>query len=182
MKKLILNSCGFIGLISLSIIGHVSADNTNSNLKTSTASNVSANDADFFQKAAQIGLFELRAAEVASTRAIMKNTKSYASMLAMEHNKNNDQLKALAASKNVQLPDQLNDDHQKHLKDLQKENYKDFDESYIEEMIEGHKDAIYLFEKTAKDSKDADIRAYANNTLPALKKHLQAAQAIDKKN
>ena len=47
-------------------------------------------------------------------------------------------------------------------------------------MIDRHKSGIKLYEDAAKDANDADIKAFANNTLAKLRMHLDSAQAIKK--
>ncbi|MBA3582011.1 MAG: DUF4142 domain-containing protein [Gammaproteobacteria bacterium] len=155
--------------------------NVNNNMKASKAPALSANDKMFFEKAAQIGLYEVKAGNVAVTRGVNAETKSFGKMMTTDHADNNNELKALAMKKSVTLPTALDDKHQKMLEKLQKEDAKDFDDNYADNMVKGHKDAIELCETTAKDTKDADIRAFANKTLPVLRKHLQAAENLDKK-
>ena len=47
-------------------------------------------------------------------------------------------------------------------------------------MVKGHKDAISKFEKASKDCDDADIRAWALATLPALRTHLDHSLTCQK--
>jgi len=59
---------------------------------------------------------------------------------------------------------------------------KEFDRDYIEQMVQGHKKDIELFETAADDTKlDADLRAYTKRTLPTLRDHLNQAQTIQSK-
>lgn len=54
-----------------------------------------------------------------------------------------------------------------------------FDRSYVNAMVADHQKAIDEFTARTK-SADADVRAFAEKTLPALKDHLQRAQALQK--
>jgi putative membrane protein len=56
-----------------------------------------------------------------------------------------------------------------------------FDSRYIHEMIAGHTEAIGVFTKEAADAQNADLKAYASATLPALHKHLDGAKDLEKK-
>lgn len=149
--------------------------------KTSAPSVVSHEDREFFQKAAQTGMLEMQAASLATSRAMTPDTKTFASTMATEHAANNEELKTLATSKGVTLPTQLDRKHRGILKELQKEDPKEFDEKYAKTMNEGHEEAVKLFTETAKDSKDAEIRAYASDTLPALLHHLDMAKHLNGK-
>ena len=55
-----------------------------------------------------------------------------------------------------------------------------FGKKYSEMMVDGHKDAIELFEKASIESTDPDIRAWANATLPILRTHLEHSLACQK--
>jgi putative membrane protein len=46
-------------------------------------------------------------------------------------------------------------------------------------MVDDHKEDIGHFEKAAK-FKDAEVSAFANKTLPVLRKHLEEAERINK--
>jgi putative membrane protein len=46
--------------------------------------------------------------------------------------------------------------------------------------VKDHKNDISLFEKQARDGKDAHLKAFAEQTLPTLQKHLSVAQNLSK--
>jgi putative membrane protein len=48
-------------------------------------------------------------------------------------------------------------------------------------MVADHKDAIKEFQKAAQNADDADIKAFASNTLPTLQEHLRMAQETQAK-
>jgi len=48
-------------------------------------------------------------------------------------------------------------------------------------MVDGHKDAIDIFEKAAQNSKDPDIKKWAASTLSTLRSHLDHAMASKQK-
>ena len=170
---------GLIGLLAGMAVS-ISA-NADSSMKTSGPSTVSKDDMEFFQKAAQTGMLEVQAAAIASTRALAPATKSFAGTMTTDHSANNDALKALAVSKGVTLPAQLDEKHRELLEKLQKEEPKEFDATYAEAMTAGHKEAIELFKETAKETKDADIRTFAKSTLPTLQHHLEMAKHLNGK-
>jgi putative membrane protein len=55
-----------------------------------------------------------------------------------------------------------------------------FDRRYAREMVAGHTKAITEYKRAAQDAQNADIKAYATQTLPTLEKHLQAAKDLAK--
>lgn len=52
-----------------------------------------------------------------------------------------------------------------------------FDRAYLEEMVKHHQQDIREFERAAQ-SDEAQIRAFAERTLPVLRQHLQDAQRL----
>jgi putative membrane protein len=56
-----------------------------------------------------------------------------------------------------------------------------FDRRYAHEMVLGHTKAIAEYKRAAENAQNADIKAYATQTLPTLEKHLQAAKDLEKK-
>jgi putative membrane protein len=47
--------------------------------------------------------------------------------------------------------------------------------------VSAHKDAVDLFERYAKGGENAKLKDWAGKTLPALQRHLEMAQTLDKK-
>jgi putative membrane protein len=145
-----------------------------------TAIPVNDDVADFAVKAASGGMMEVTLGKMAEEKATMKNIKDFGAMMVKEHSKANEELKKLAAAKNITLPATVGEDMQKHIDDLAKKTGKDFDKDYVDLMVSDHKEDIDLFEGAIKNSKDSSFKAFAVKTLPTLHKHLGAVEAIVK--
>jgi putative membrane protein len=141
--------------------------------------NLEGDDTDFAVKAANSGLAEVQAGEIAQQKAQDQRVKDYAKMMVQDHSKANEELKALAASKNITLPTAPGEDHLKSISNLNEKTGAEFDKEYMSMMVNDHQEAVDLFEGAAEDSDDAEIRAFAAQKLPALKKHLEEAQALE---
>jgi putative membrane protein len=101
-------------------------------------------------------------------------------MMVKDHTAAGDELKNMAKQKNVTLPETMSNDHQKKADDLNKKTGKDFDKAYIKAMVDGHQSTVSDFEKASKNTKDADVKAWVDKTLPTLRMHLDSAKAIQK--
>ena len=67
------------------------------------------------------------------------------------------------------------------LKMLQGADGANFDKRYAESFgVKAHEDTVSLFQKEGQKAKDADVKAWADKTLPAVRHHLQMAQDLDK--
>ena len=53
-----------------------------------------------------------------------------------------------------------------------------FDREYARMMVKDHEEDVALFRKEAQSGKDADLKAYAQKTLPTLEEHLQMAKQL----
>jgi putative membrane protein len=73
-----------------------------------------------------------------------------------------------------------NDDHKKMDK-MSKLSGAEFDREYMKHQVADHDKAVALFERQAKNGKDAELKAFAERTLPTLKEHQQMARDIHAK-
>ncbi|ASZ15005.1 DUF4142 domain-containing protein [Chitinophaga pendula] len=143
-----------------------------------TVKPVDEKSSEFAIKAASGGMMEVALGKLAQEKGMNQRVKDFGAMMDRDHTKANDELKNLAAAKNITLPATAGEDHQKHIDNLSKKNGKDFDKDYIKMMVDDHKEDIDLFEKAAKDAQDPEIKAFAENTLPTLRAHLDSAKAV----
>ncbi len=134
--------------------------------------NAKKDDAEFLVNAAEINLEEIQLGQLAQTRGTTAEIKKLGKMMETEHTKALDDLKGLAAQKQVTLPATLTDDGMSVNKKLLDTKVSKFDKEYIDEMVSGHETAISKFEKAAKDANDVDIRNWASSMIPILRSHL----------
>ena len=165
-----------------SIQGCTQNQKTGAGLDTAEGMNVETSLADdditgFFNKAASGGMMEVQLGTTAEQNSRSQGVKNFGTMMVKDHGKANEELKALAAAKNITLPATISEDHQKHVNELTPLRGPEFDEKYMKMMVDDHQEDIELFEKAAKFN-DAEVSAFANKTLPVLRKHLVAAKKI----
>ena len=133
---------------------------------------------DFAVKAADAGLAEINAGEIAQQKAQDQRVKDFAAMMVQEHTKANEELKSIAANKNITLPTAPGEDHLENIADLNGYTGAEFDQEYTDMMVRDHEKTIDLFEDAAESSEDAELKAFASKTLPSLKKHLEQAETL----
>lgn len=187
-KMKLLTMCGtFLLLAACNNSGKDSVEKADSankaNKDSGDVSNVPATDdgnSAFLVRTANNGMAEVEMASMAMNKANTAGVKDFATMLHTDHAGVNTQVKNLAAQKNVVLPSAISEEKQKDINDLQVKSGNDFDKDFLDKMIAGHEKSIESFEKIAGESTDADVKAFATNTLPALRKHLEAAKTLKK--
>jgi putative membrane protein len=142
---------------------------------------VHANDWAWMEKTARAGAFEVQAGQIASAKATNPKVREFADKMVADHTRANDELKAIASSKGITLPDQPDNTHKKELGKLQKLTAGSrFDEEYVARPgVIDHQDAVKHFKKGAKDVRDADVKAFAQKTLPTVEEHLSLAKKLN---
>jgi putative membrane protein len=129
-------------------------------------------DAKFAQHAAKDGLMEVQLGRLAQSKAVVPLVKQHAQHMIEDHGKANEELKTLAAKKNISLPTSLDDMMQKKYDKLAKLSGNKFDKKYTKCMVHEHKKAIGLFKKESKHGDDPELVGWATGKIPTLKNHL----------
>ncbi len=133
-------------------------------------------DKNFVTKAAKANAEEIDIAKVAADRAVRPEVRSFAQMLASDHDTLGSRLARLASTKNVML-EPIDADM---VKKWSEKKASEFDKDYVKEMVSAHKKAVSLYEDAAKDAKDPDVAAFARKQLDTLNAHLRKAQELEK--
>lgn len=137
-------------------------------------------DSSFVMEAAIGGLMEVQAGQIAQENAESQRVKDFAGMMVTDHSKANDELKGLASSHGMMLPDSLPADKKKHMDAMKSMKGKAFDRHYMSMMNNDHKKDIDKFKKQANSGGDAQLKTWAQNTIPTLQKHMDSVAAIRK--
>jgi putative membrane protein len=144
--------------------------------KDDAASNVPKQDKKFMMEAATGGMMEVQLGQYAAQHADNADVKAFGQKMVDDHSKANQQLMQIAQTKNVTLPAELNKKHQAMVDKLSQKEGAAFDKAYMQAMLKDHRDDIKAFADEAENGKDADVKAFAAQTLPILKQHLQLAE------
>ena len=137
-------------------------------------SKLSHGDKNFVEEAAKSGMTEIAISQIALTRASNPQVKEFAQMMVTDHTAASTELGSLAAAKGVVLPKEPNTEK------WSKRDAKDFDQEYMDKMVNDHEEAVKLFEKQSKKGEDAELTAFASKTLPKLQHHLTQARDLKK--
>jgi len=123
-------------------------------------------------KAASGGILEVQLGKEVAQRATSPEVKQAAQMMVTDHTKANNELKALAAKKNITLPPTLGDDQKKVFDDVLAKKGVELDQEYVKEMVKDHQEDIKEFTEASQKAGDPEIKALATKTVPVLKMHL----------
>jgi len=135
-------------------------------------------DSTFVKKAAQGGLAEVELGQLATQKASSEEVKKFGQRMVDDHSKANEQLKQVAAEKNIDVPQQLDAKDKATKARLEKLSGEQFDRAYMKYMVRDHQRDVAEFERESKIAKDPAIKNFAQQTLPTLKDHLKEAERI----
>jgi len=155
------------------------AEDQNEEKFDNTANDNLEDDSEYMVFAAEVDMKEIELGRMAQQKAMDPQVKEYGQMMVDHHTKASETTKNLAQSKNITLPmaatEKVNDGRE----DLNDKTGRDFDEAYIDMMVDAHEKAIDKIENASENAEDADIRMWAANMLPTLRQHLDQAKKLD---
>ena len=140
-----------------------------------------ANDREFVLTASAGGLAELDAANLALRQARSEDVKKFARHVVDDHAKANEQLNQLADRKRFPVAQAADARHQQMLTRMAALTGENFDRRFMDDQVRDHERTIARFEWAAKNAQDADLKSWADKTLPTLRDHLKAAKEVQGK-
>jgi putative membrane protein len=149
---------------------------------SSSASKTNGAGADetFVMNAAKGGMAEVELGKLAAEKGASEYVRKFGQRMVDDHSKAGDQLKAIAQRKNIAWPTDI-DANEKALHDrLSKLSGEAFDRSYMQAMVDGHTKVANEFRTESRAGKDADVKAWATQTLPTVEEHLRLAEGATK--
>ena len=136
-------------------------------------------DSAFLNDAHRVGDFEIAAAKLAQSKSQDAKVKEFADMIISDHSSMNKDVESVAAQRNITLTAGPGDELQKKLDKLNSLNDKAFDKEYAAINIQGHRETIEKFEKTAKNQDNSpEVQSLASAALPKLKAHKEHADML----
>lgn len=139
---------------------------------------LSQQDMTFAEKAAISDMFEIQAGKLAQDQAKDNGVKQFGNHMVADHTKTSEAMKAMAQQKSMTLPTKLDSEHQQKLDQLRGQQGDQFDSAYLQGQIDAHQTAVTLFRTQAEKGQDADLKRFAEQTLPTLEQHLRQVRDL----
>ena len=149
-------------------------------LSTSASAAQAPTTENFVKTVAISDMFEVQSGQLADEKAENDDVQSFGKQMADDHAETSDDLKELIEDEDikVELPSELDDQHQAKLDKLKGLSGNQFDKEYVRMQIDAHQKAVALFESYAAAGENDDLKEWAGDTLPTLKEHLEEAQNL----
>ncbi|WP_175770844.1 DUF4142 domain-containing protein, partial [Burkholderia anthina] len=132
---------------------------------------------EFVDNAAIAGKREVQASQLAIDQSASPAVREFAKMMLDDHGRANEALRTIAAK--VGVPAQAAMIVDPDIDALRNKRGHDFDVAYV--AIAGpaaHRQAIRLFSAEARGGHSTELRGFAQDSLPMLRKHLAAARTL----
>lgn len=174
MKRHLLMTAATAFLFTMPVAGF--AQQPAPSAQAQAQSKLSQQDRSFAESVAISDQFEIQAAQLAADKAQSADVKTFARQMVTDHGKTSATMKTLAERKALTLPVKLDAAHQQKIDALRSQSGGGFDSAYVQGQVDAHRTAVSLFEQQVAQGQDADLKQFAQQTLPTLKQHLQHAQ------
>lgn len=142
------------------------------------AAGPSKTDEQFMKMAAVDNMTEAHIGQMAQAQASAPGVKDFGQTLSTDHTTAYQKLTELASKTGVEIPKGIGREHS--ISSLEHLKGASFDHAFLQNEIQAHKTAIAAFKREAEHGEDADVKAYAQATIPTLESHLQTAESLAK--
>jgi len=166
---------GLILALTMFVSSGFAQDTMNSGSKTQTGGKKNS-ASKFMMMAATSDMNEIGLSNQALSKSSNEEVKKLAQMMVDDHTKSSEELKPIAASKNVMLPAEMDSKHKSAMEKMSSMSGNEFDMAYVKMMVKDHEKAVSMFQKEANNGKDAEAKAFAAKTLPTLQMHLDMSR------
>lgn len=136
--------------------------------------------ADYVATAGVADLYEIEAARIAEGRSQNDEVKALAKMLAADHAKSADDLKAAVSQsgQSLAIPAALPSDRQAQIEALNAATPTDFDAVWLTQQVQAHEQALTLHQRYAENGEAPALKAFAAATAPVIQRHLDQVRQL----
>ena len=142
-------------------------------------------DLDFVRKHVAMGEHEIELGRLAQQKGTHPEVKRFGEMMVKDHQMAGQELKQIlnqtaagTAGETARTNEADADDHREKLEEMRKLSGKEFDQKYIDQMVDDHQKAVDDLEGKAENANNAAVKQWASKTLPKVQQHLERAKTI----
>jgi putative membrane protein len=127
------------------------------------------------------GIGEAKLSERAVKDGQSEEVRRFAQRLVDDHNRANKQLLEIAREMKVAVAQGFDQEAKDTQERFSKLEGAAFDRAFVDHMVKGHEKSIAFYETQARTATNARLKTFANDILPTLRKHLEQARALARK-
>jgi putative membrane protein len=136
-------------------------------------------DAEFLVDAQSFNLLEKELNQLAIRNGYSADLVKFARANQKAHKKLEAELEKLANAEKIKLPVTMKSEHANIIQELVAVERTDFDRRFVEVLREVNSDNERMYEASATDANDADIRGFAARKLGLYRSNRDALAAVD---
>ncbi|RRU92164.1 DUF4142 domain-containing protein [Stutzerimonas xanthomarina] len=142
---------------------------------------LAAEGENFVDEASAKGIAEIETAKMALDKGTSEDVKQFAKMMIDDHTKANQELAQLAQAKDLEMSDEATLMDKAKAMILKLRDGENFDEAYANNQVVAHEQTIEMYQDYVEGGENADLKQFAQKTLPKLEEHLKQAKDLQAK-
>ncbi len=135
-------------------------------------------DVIFLKQMAIGGRTEVELGKLTGQRGDAAAVDEFGKHMVDDHGAANSKVTSLARAAGVNLPKELDAEHEAALRELSSLDGSAFDLRYIDGQIKDHQKTVQLLTHEIASGQNAKVRDFAAQTLPTVMQHLEMARAV----
>ena len=136
-------------------------------------------DSTFIKQLAEGDLAEVDAGRLASQKAENQGVRNFGKEMVTDHSKNNTELKSVATSSGMHMPESIDKEHAAEKSKLENASGSAFDKQYLQAQVRDHEKTVQLLQHEISHGQDAAVKDFAKKTLPVVQHHLEMAKELE---
>ncbi len=173
-----LAACSSMNNDDVSAAGDAAQDTASAAVGAVTA-RTTTGTTDFVNAVAMSDAYEIQSSQLALQRSQSEEVKKFAQEMIRAHTATTNELKPLAEAAGATPAASLGDRHRSMMENLQNASADDFDDRYIDQQTAAHQEALTLLRTYADRGDNAQLKAFAAKTAPAVEQHLAHVKQLD---
>jgi putative membrane protein len=140
--------------------------------------NINAADRVFAIAITQGGMAEVKLGELAERSGQSDTVKAFAKQMVSDHSQANDKFADLARKQGLNLPKEIDPEHQAMSQKLEDLRGRKFDTEYMMAQVADHQKTAQLLEYEIGSGQNTTVKDFASDALPIVLRHLKMAQGV----
>lgn len=133
----------------------------------------------FLNRALLNGMMKEQIGQIARQKAVLQRVRDFGQLMERNNNEANEELRKILKTKNIIIPENIENKHQKEINRLNKRTGSKFDNLFIKSVIETYKKDIIRFSEVYTNVTDHDLKVWIESTIKMMETHLQKAVEIE---
>jgi putative membrane protein len=126
----------------------------------------------------EINIAEIQIGHLVLKQGASEAVRNFGQRMITDHTRLENEITTVAAKIGITPPTALAPDDQALLSKLQGKSGADFDATYVNAMVEGHRKAVQLYKTEETGAQDPAVKRIATRGEPVIAEHLRMAEHL----